>query len=137
MNKHPDCNQGHGSNRQQHHSTCDHHAHRGSHWAESKAAHRFRAQSAQFDTGTKSFLKYSQPSASQLILAKSIMKVEAPRTVKSGPNLLHRHIRSPNMSGLPRIRSHNKLGISCVHRCMDGHPKRNQTIVFGLLWRTL
>jgi hypothetical protein len=69
LNKHPDCNQGYGSNCQWHHSAHDHHAHRGSRWAESKAACRFQAQSAQFDTGTKSFLKRACPSASQLFLA--------------------------------------------------------------------
>ena len=125
MNKHPDRNQGHRSNRQWHHSARDHHAHPGSRWAKSKAAHRFRAQSAQFDTGTKLFLKRACPLASQFI-SEIHKKVEALRTIKSGPNLLHWHITSPNMSGLPRIRSHNKFGISCVvHRCMDRHPKRN------------
>jgi hypothetical protein len=69
---------------------------------------------------------------------QSIMKVKAPRTVKSSPDLLHWHIRSLiNMSGLPRIRSHNKLGISCIHRSMERHLKRNQTTAFGSLWRTL
>ena len=68
---------------------------------------------------------------------QSIMKVEVPRTVKSGPNLLHPHIRSLNMSVLPRTISHSKLGISCVHKCMNRHPKRNQKTACGSLWRTL
>ncbi len=46
----------------------DHHAHWGSRWAVSEATCRSHAQSAQFDTGTKSFLKHSCPLASQLIL---------------------------------------------------------------------
>ncbi len=67
--KHQDCNQGHGSNRQWPHSAHDRHARWGSRWADSEAARRFRAQSVQFDTSTKSFLKNAHPSASQLILA--------------------------------------------------------------------
>ena len=70
MNKRPDCNHGHGSNRQWHHSAQDHHAHQGSKWAESEATCRFHTQFAQFDTGTNSFLKRARPLASQLILAK-------------------------------------------------------------------
>ncbi len=67
--KHQDHNQGHRSHRQQRHSARDHHAHRGIQWSESEAICRFRAQSAQFDTGTTLFLKRAQPSASQLISA--------------------------------------------------------------------
>jgi hypothetical protein len=37
-------------------------------WADSKAARRFRAQSARFNTGTKSFRKCTCPSVPQLIL---------------------------------------------------------------------
>jgi hypothetical protein len=69
MNKHPNKDQGHGSHRQQHASAWDRHSHWGSRWAKSKATHRFHAQSAQFDTGTKSFWKCTHPLASQLILA--------------------------------------------------------------------
>jgi hypothetical protein len=65
--EHQNRNQGHRSHRQQRHSACDRHAHRGIQWAESKAIRRFRAQSAQFDTGTTLFLKRARPSASQLI----------------------------------------------------------------------
>ena len=67
--KHQDRNQGHRSHRQRRHSARDRHARRGSQWAESKAACRFHAQSAQFDTGTTLFLKRAHPSASQLISA--------------------------------------------------------------------
>ena len=42
-------------------------AHRGSRWSESKATRRFRAQSRQFDTGTRDFNSRSQPSATELI----------------------------------------------------------------------
>jgi hypothetical protein len=67
--KHQDHNQGHRSNCQQRHSARDCHAHRGIQWSESKAICRFRAQSAQFDTGTTLFLKRAWTSASQLISA--------------------------------------------------------------------
>ena len=67
--EHQDHNQDNRSHRQWRRSACDYHAHRGSRWAESMAACRFRAQSAQFDTGTTSFLKRACPSASQLISA--------------------------------------------------------------------
>ncbi len=67
--EHQDHNQGHRSHRQRRHSARDRHAHRGIQWAESKAIRRFRAQSAQFDTGTTLFLKRAWPSASQLISA--------------------------------------------------------------------
>jgi hypothetical protein len=67
LSKDPNANQGqelHGRRRK---STHDCHSHWGSHWADSEVAHRFRAQSAQFDTGTKSFIKRTCPLASQLI----------------------------------------------------------------------
>jgi hypothetical protein len=67
--EHQDHNQGHRSHRQQRHSARDRCAHRGIRWSESKAIHRFRAQSAQFDTSTTLFLKRARPSASQLIFA--------------------------------------------------------------------
>ncbi len=67
--KHQDRNQGHRFHCQRRHSARDCHAHQGSRWAESEAALRFRAQSAQFVTGTSSFLKCARPSASQLISA--------------------------------------------------------------------
>ena len=67
--KHQDCIQGNGSNCQWRHSARDRHAHQGSQWADSEVARRFCAQSAQFDTGTKSILKRACPSASQLISA--------------------------------------------------------------------
>jgi hypothetical protein len=68
VNKHPNKNRGHGSHCQRHASAQDCHSHQGSHWAKSEATCRFRAQSAQFDTGTKLFQKRTCPSASQLIL---------------------------------------------------------------------
>ena len=68
VNKHLNNNWGHGSHCQRSASARDRHSHRGSHWAKSKATCRFCAQSAQFDTGTKSFQKRTCPSASQLIL---------------------------------------------------------------------
>ena len=64
-----DRNQRNNSHRQRHHSARDRHAHRGIRWSETKAIHRFCAQSAQFDTGITSFLKCARPSASQLISA--------------------------------------------------------------------
>ncbi len=67
--KHQDHNHGNRFHRQRRHSACDRHAHRGIRWSESKAIRSFRAQSAQFDTGTTSFLKRACPSASQLISA--------------------------------------------------------------------
>ncbi len=62
-----DGDQSHG--RYHHNHTCawDHHSCHGSCWADSKATCRFWAQSAQFDTGTKSFHERTGPSASQLI----------------------------------------------------------------------
>jgi hypothetical protein len=67
--EHQNHNHGNKSHRQRHHSARDRHAHRGIQWSESEAIRRFRAQSAQFDTGTTSFLKRARPSASQLISA--------------------------------------------------------------------
>jgi hypothetical protein len=67
IDEHPNNNRGHGSHCQRCASAWDRHSHWGSHWVESKATSRFRAQSAQFDTGTKSFQKRTCPSASQLI----------------------------------------------------------------------
>ncbi len=68
VNEHPNNNQGHGSHCQQRASNRDHHSHWGSRWAKSKATCRFRAQLAQFNTGTKSFWKCTCPSATQQIL---------------------------------------------------------------------
>jgi hypothetical protein len=48
-------------------SAKDCHAHRGSRWSESKTTCRFRAQSRQFDTGTRNFNSRSRPSATELI----------------------------------------------------------------------
>jgi hypothetical protein len=56
---------GHG--RDKYASACSRHSHRGSTWADSEASRKFRAQSTQFNTGTKSFRERSCPSASQLM----------------------------------------------------------------------
>ncbi len=67
VSKDPNGNQGqelHGRRRKSAHNR---HSHWGSPWADSKAAWRFHAQLAQFDTNTKSFRKHTCPSASQLI----------------------------------------------------------------------
>ncbi len=72
--------QGHQSNgRYRHRSTSSHDWHSccGSCWTDYEAARRFRAQSAQFDTGTKSFHVCIHPSASQLITA---INKESPST---------------------------------------------------------
>ncbi len=68
VDKHPYNDQDHQLHRQRRTSAHERHSHRGSGWAKSKATCRFRAQSAQFDTGTRSFQKRTHPSASQLIL---------------------------------------------------------------------
>jgi hypothetical protein len=68
VNEHSNNNRGHGSHCQRSASARDCHSHRGSRWAKSKVTCRFHAQSAQFDTGTKSFQKRTRPSASQRIL---------------------------------------------------------------------
>ncbi len=60
-------NQGQESHDQRLESAHDHYSHQGSHWTDSKAAHRFRTQLAQFNTSTKSFRKCTCPLASQLI----------------------------------------------------------------------
>ncbi len=67
VSKDPNGNRGQELHGQRRESTHGGHSHWGSHWVDSKAACRFRAQSAQFDTGTKSFRKHTCPSASQLI----------------------------------------------------------------------
>jgi hypothetical protein len=67
VSKDPNGNRGqelHGRRRK---STHNRDSHRGSCWADSKADRRFRTQSAQFDTSTKSFRKRTHPLASQLI----------------------------------------------------------------------
>ncbi len=60
-------NNSHQSHRNKWTSAKDWHAFRGSRWSESKATCHFRAQSKQFDTGTRDFKRRSQPSASELI----------------------------------------------------------------------
>ncbi len=68
MSKDPNANRGqvlHALRR--HDSAHDRHSQQRSCWADSKAACRFHAQSAQFNTGTKSFRKCTCSLASQLI----------------------------------------------------------------------
>jgi hypothetical protein len=60
-------NNGHQSHRNKWTSANDRHFCRGSRWSESKATRRVRAQSKQFDTGTKDFNRRSHPSATKLI----------------------------------------------------------------------
>ena len=60
-------NNGNRSHRNKWESSHDRHARRGSRWSESEATRRFRAQSKQFDTGTKDFIRRTRPSASELI----------------------------------------------------------------------
>jgi hypothetical protein len=60
-------NKDHQSHRNKWTSANDCHSCRGRHWSESEAACRFRAQSKQFDTGTKDFNRWSRPSATELI----------------------------------------------------------------------
>jgi hypothetical protein len=70
-NPHDD-SQHHENNGRYHHgitSARNRHSHCGSCWTDSEAACRFRAQLAQFDTGTISFRARICPSASQLITA--------------------------------------------------------------------
>ncbi len=66
VSKDPNGNWGQESHGPRHESFHNCHSHRGSCWADSKAARRFHAQSAQFNTGTKSFRKRTCPLASQL-----------------------------------------------------------------------
>ncbi len=54
-------NKGHGCDKYA--STRSRHSHCGSTCSDSKASQKFRAQSMQFDTGTKSFRERSRPSA--------------------------------------------------------------------------
>ena len=60
-------NNGNQSHRNKWQSAHDQHARRGSRWSESEATRRFRAQSKQFDTGTKYFIRRTRPSATELI----------------------------------------------------------------------
>ena len=60
-------NNGNRSHRNKWQSARDRHACRGSRWSESEATRRFRAQSKQFDTGTKYFIRRTRPSATELI----------------------------------------------------------------------
>ncbi len=57
VSKDPNGNRGQELHGQRRESAHDRHSHRGSCWEDSKAARRFRAEPAQFDTGTKSFRK--------------------------------------------------------------------------------
>ncbi len=68
VSKVPNGNQGQELHGQRCKSAHDRHSHWGSRWADFKAACRFRTQLAQFNTGTKSFIKRTCLSASQLIL---------------------------------------------------------------------
>jgi hypothetical protein len=56
-------NNGHRSQRTERALAKDRHACRGSCWLESEATRCFRAQSKQFDTGSRDFIKRSRPSA--------------------------------------------------------------------------
>ncbi len=58
---------GHRSYRKQWILAKERHARLGSRWSESEATRRFRAQSKQFDTGTRDFNRRSRPSATELI----------------------------------------------------------------------
>jgi hypothetical protein len=58
-------NKGHGHDKYA--SARSRHSHRGSTWADSEASCKFRAQSTQFNTGTKSFRECSRLSAFQLM----------------------------------------------------------------------
>ncbi len=58
---------GHRSHQKKWISAQDRHACRGSCWLESEASRHFRAQSKQFDTGTRDFNRRSRPSATELI----------------------------------------------------------------------
>ena len=60
-------NNGNRSHRNKWKSAHDRHARRGSRWSESEATCRFRAQSKQFDTGTKDFRRRTCPAAYELI----------------------------------------------------------------------
>jgi hypothetical protein len=60
-------NNGYQSQRKERTSAKDRHACRGSRWSESEATRRFRAQSKQFDTRSRDFIKRSRPSATELI----------------------------------------------------------------------
>ena len=64
----------------------DRHARRGSRWSESEAARRFRAQSKQFDTGTREFIKRSRPSASEIVA--SIQKKNRTALLRNNNSLL-------------------------------------------------
>jgi hypothetical protein len=60
-------NNGHQNHRNKWTSANDRYSRQGSCWSESKATCWFRAQSKQFDTGTKDFNRQSCPSATKLI----------------------------------------------------------------------
>jgi hypothetical protein len=60
-------NNGHQSQHKERTSAKDRHACHGSRWSESEATRRFRAQSKQFNTVSRDFIKRSRPSATELI----------------------------------------------------------------------
>jgi hypothetical protein len=62
-----DNKQGQGRHRYQYASARDRHSCRGSCWADSESTRRFRAQSAQVDTGTKASCMRSCPTASEIM----------------------------------------------------------------------
>jgi hypothetical protein len=107
MSKDPNANKGQELHGQRGETTHNRHSHWGSRWADSKAACRFCAQSAQFDTGTKSFRKHTRPLASQLI---SVIHKESriSQLCNNRSTLLLLHIRLHNMNSPHSFRSHSK-----------------------------
>ncbi len=135
MSKDPNGNQGQELHSQRRESTHDCHSHWGSCWADSEAARIFRAQSAQFDTSTKSFRKSTCPSVPQLILVIHRESCTS-QLVMTDPTLLLLHIRLHNTSSRPHsFKSQSKLETSCNCKIMEGHQVENRTTAFESLWK--
>ncbi len=119
--------QSHGRYYHNYTSACNCHSHHGSCWVDSEATHIFRAKSAQFDTGTKSFCEPTHPSASQLIsvIKKGVKTLSFAITITSSR---HPRIRFPYTSNAPRIRSPSRLEIFGTSQHMGRHPGKSQMI---------
>jgi hypothetical protein len=128
-NTHND-SQHHKSNGRYHHgitSAHDRHSHRGSHWTNSEAACRFRAQLAQFDTGTISFRACIPPSASQLITA---IHKESPsaQLCQNCSQLAASAYQISLHEQHAQIRYLGRLKISSASLHMGRHHRKSQTI---------
>jgi hypothetical protein len=114
--------QGHGRHQYQYASARDHHSCCGSHWVNSESTWRFCAQSAQFDTGTKSFHVHAPAQQHQKLCQRYTRTTGTPNYATTVCSLLRWCIRSPSMNKVPRAKSGSKLNNSGTNLHMERLP---------------